>query len=156
MVNHELCIQKSTKGFWRSIRRKEVCWWILHYQEVVCGPEWGILDSFLELPNIEHVSKPLHTAPQCPRIHLTRWSLWLGAYVESQPGRCPGWAWGGGLDPPKIERCSISSHTAPKGPKIHLVWYEFWLNSFGQVSACGVVWVSMGRLVWSVVDSRQR
>jgi hypothetical protein len=36
-----------------------------------------------------------HTAPQGPRIYMTRYKFWLGAYVEFQPVGWPGWAWGG-------------------------------------------------------------
>ena len=31
-----------------------------------------------------------HTASQVPRIHLVRYELWLGAYVEFQPVGWPG------------------------------------------------------------------
>jgi len=41
-----------------------------------------------------------------PRFHLPRQRFWLKAYVESQPRRCPGWAWGGGLDPPDTKPVS--------------------------------------------------
>jgi len=46
-------------------------------------------------PKTNPISNSSHTAPQGPRIHLTRYKFWLGAYVKTQPGRCPGWAWGG-------------------------------------------------------------
>ena len=50
---------------------------------------------FLQLPNTKCCLKTLHTAPQGPQSFLARYELLLGAYVEIQPGRCPGWAWGG-------------------------------------------------------------
>jgi hypothetical protein len=44
----------------------------------------------------------------------------VGANVEFQPGRCRGWARGGGLDPSKTKLVSNTLHTAPQGPRIHL------------------------------------
>ena len=95
MVNRELYNRNTTDGLWPAA--SEVCWWILHQQEVVRGPGWGILGSFLELPNIKFCSK---TSPGSQNLSGAVKFL-LGAYVESQPRRCPGWAWGGGLTPPK-------------------------------------------------------
>ena len=43
----------------------------------------------------QNVATSLHTAPQGPRIYMTRYKFWLGAYVEFQPVGWPGWAWGG-------------------------------------------------------------
>ena len=107
----------------------------------VWGLGGGILGSFLERPlelsNIKICSKTSRTAPQGPRFHLTRYEFWLGAYVESQPGRCPGWAWGGGLDPPKTKLVSNTSHTAPQGPIINLVRYEFWLGAYVEFQPVG-------------------
>jgi hypothetical protein len=36
--------------------------------------------------------------------------------VEFQPGKSPGWAWGGGVDSPKLKCCSKALHTASPGP----------------------------------------
>jgi hypothetical protein len=46
---------------------REVCWWMLHQQELVWGPGWGIFGSFLELPNILCALEFLTRHPRAPK-----------------------------------------------------------------------------------------
>jgi len=89
---------------------------------VAIGPRAWLRNpgSFLGLPNINSCSETAHTALQVPIINLPRYRFRLGAYVGSKPGRCPGWAWGGGLGPQKIKLVYNTSHTTPQVFRIYL------------------------------------
>ena len=95
MVNRELCSQNTTKYLGQDICSQGSV--RMDTAPAGSGPNaWlRILGSFLELPNIKTCSKTLHTLPQGPQTILVRYKVRFEAYVKSQPGRCPGWAWGG-------------------------------------------------------------
>jgi len=68
---------------------KGLCW--VSAQEV----PWMGLGRRSGPPTKECCSTSSHTAPQGPRIYITRYKVWLGAYVKFQPVGWPGWACGG-------------------------------------------------------------
>ena len=101
--------------------------------------------------------KYLHTATQGPRVYLVRKSLWLEAYVVSQPGRCPGWARGGGLDSPKTRRVSKTLLAAPQGPQTSVVRYKFWLGAYFEFQSMGWpgwAWEGWWELWWEAINAR--
>ena len=143
MVNRELCSRNTPGPLTQQTQPGK-------YTVGHCTARSGLgawLRNFGQLPNIKFCSKTLHTVPQSPRIHLVRLSFWLGAYVESQPGRCHGWAWGGGLDPPKTKNVFYIFTQRTPGLQNSYGAVKILVRSLCRLSARGVAWVSLGRPV---------